>query len=296
MNIFVGTANAIRQLVFDFSVLPFPNSRLLAEEMHERLSSHWVFKIPGVSKYNIAHDCLHVLFTHGIVNNAMGNALKHWCWKGPKGSRQTVKPDVRLAMILTRVQKLYREYDVSNTLSSLHLKDFIADLDKPHQCRPSLKVKGANCKALVPVFAQLSEELSDNSEVDLKLKEMFHHMHSFTQLLDTCAMFPTTGQTEQTKVSTSTFLSNAKRLNTRCAAESLQWSLQYKHHNAWNLAEGFQYMNPRFNWCFKGEDLVGIISKMCHSVVHGCKATNVNLKLFEKYRYQLCMKFTNLER
>ena len=165
---------------FDFSVLPFPNSRLLADEMHERLSAHWVFKIPGVSKHNIAHDCLHVLFTHGIVNNAMGNALKHWCWKGPMGSRQTVKPDVRMAIIFTRVQELYREYDVSNTLSSLHIKDFIADLDKPHQCKPSLKVKGAHCKALVPVFAQLSKELSDNSEVDVKIMDMFHHTHSFT--------------------------------------------------------------------------------------------------------------------
>lgn len=50
-------------------------------------------------------------------------------------------------------------------------------------------------------------------------------------------------------------------------------------------------MNPRFNWCFKGEDFVGIVAKMCHSVAHGCKSTAVVFKLFEKYRYQLTLKF-----
>jgi hypothetical protein len=221
----------------------------------------------------------------------MGNALKHWCWKGPKGSRQTVKPEVRLGKIFQILQELYRDLAVEHTLSSLGLKDFIADVDKPHQCKPSLKIKGANCKALVPVFAKLSAELCDGSETDLKIKEMFHHMSVFTILLDTSPMIPGLEQVSQAKDSMAGFLKAFEWLHKGKDPESFHWVLQYKHHNAWHLAESFQYMNPRFNWCFKGEDFVGIVAKMCHSVAHGCKSIAVAFKLFEKYRYQLTLKF-----
>jgi hypothetical protein len=281
---------------FDFSTLPFPNKRAFNDEMRSRLSTHWVFRIPGVTRYNVAHDCLHVFFTHGVVSNAMGNALKHWCWKGPKGSRQSVKPEVRLGMIFQRIQQLYRELGVENTLSSLSLKDFLVDVDKPHQCKPSLKVKGANCKGLVHVFAVLSKELSDNSATDLKISEMFHHRSVFTKLLDTCPMFPSPDQAAAAETSMAVFLQNFYWLHRAKEPDSLQWNLQYKHHNAWHLTESFRFMNPRFNWCFKGEDFVGSVAQMCHSVVHGSKSTAVSLKLFEKYRYQLTLKLIKLNR
>lgn len=214
---------------FDFTTLPFPNPRLFNDELNSRLSSHWVFRIAGVTRYNVAHDCLRVLFTHGNVNNAMGNALKHWRWKSPKGSRQTVKPDIRLAKIFQRIQQLYGEMDVQNCLSSLSLKDFIYDLDKPHQRKPSLKIKGANCKALVHVFAQLSTDLCDGSESDLKIKEMFHNMSMFTRLLDTSPMIPGSDQANMARASTAGFLQSFEWLHKRKDPESIHWVLQYKH-------------------------------------------------------------------
>ncbi len=230
-----------------------------------------------------------MLYTHGVVNNAMGCTLKHWCWKGPKGSRQSVPPADRLAAIFSRIQRLYRDLGVSNTLTSLHLKDVIGDVAKPHASKPSLRIKGANCKGLVQVFVALAKELNSGSDTDQHILAMFQGIGTFTDLLDTCPMFPSVAEAEQAIESMAAFLKNFQWLGRNCDDEML-WVMQYKHHTAWHLAQGFRYMNPRWSWCFKGEDLVGKISRLGASVVHGCKATGVSYKLFEKYRFLLHLK------
>lgn len=183
---------------------------------------------------------------------------------------------------------------MENTLSSLRLRDFLADESKPHQFKPNLKIKGADCKALVPVFAQLSQELCDNSEYDLHVFTLFQQMAQFVNLLDTAPMMPEPHQIELAQQSMAGFLKTVEWLRGQHADDPLLWSMQYKHHNAWHLAEGFKFMNPKFNWCFKAEDFVGRVATIGHSVVHGSKATVVNLKLFEKYRFLLHLKVMQL--
>ena len=43
-------------------------------------------------------------------------------------------------------------------------------------------------------------------------------------------------------------------------------------------------MNPTKHMCFLGEDYVGLISKLAHSVSFGVSSTRLTLKVVPKYR------------
>ena len=122
---------------FDFSgtAADIP-SRTIAEELHQRLSKHKVFTIKGLSHFNIAQDMLHICFVHGVVNKAMGSALKEWCWKDGRG-RQKDPPATRLGWLFSRIQTLYIE---RSRLSNLFLKMFL-NPKEPHAHYPELKCK-----------------------------------------------------------------------------------------------------------------------------------------------------------
>ena len=157
---------------FDFHHLHAIPRRTVAEEMEKRLSSHPIFTIKGVSHFNIAQDMLHICFVHGIVNKAIGSALKEWCWKDGKGARQKDSPATRLGWIFSRIQTLYSEFRAQRRLSNLKLKMFV-NPEKPHQQCPELKCKGAECKWLTKIFKVISQELHDGTEKSEHTQWMF---------------------------------------------------------------------------------------------------------------------------
>ena len=65
-----------------------------------------------------------------------------------------------------------------------------------------------------------------------------------------------------------------------------------KHHSFMHLLWGSKYLNPRVSWCFAGEDYVGQIAKLGHSVSMGVSATRIPLKLAPKYRILLHLHLT----
>ena len=68
-----------------------------------------------------------------------------------------------------------------------------------------------------------------------------------------------------------------------------------KHHTFIHLLWSSRYLNPRMQWCFKGEDFVGQISKLTHSISMGVSSTRLSLKVAPKYRVLLHFKLTRPE-
>ncbi len=136
----------------------------------ERLGTHPVFRLPGVSRHNVSHDALHVLYTKGTLAHSCGSILHELCWQGP--GRQSVKPADRLEVIFKRTQQLYGELGVPHgkRLNMLKLSMF-TDVDKPHQQHPFLKTKGGEMKHFVPVLTCVAKETSrtpmDKVKVDM---------------------------------------------------------------------------------------------------------------------------------
>ena len=274
---------------FDYSATAHAiPQRTVAEELGSRLSKHKLFTIKGLSHFNIAQDMLHICFVHGVVNKAIGSALKEWCWKDGKG-KQKDHPATRLGWIFSRIQTLYAERNIASRLSNLTLKMFL-DPEKPHQQYPALKCKGAECKWLTRIFHTLAGELHDGSVKADHIQALFKHMADFQDVVDQSPLSPNEHQATQVENHMKQFLFHYQWLSDQ-SGEEYMWHKVFKHHMAVHLAHNFKFMNCKFNWCFKSEDFVGKISIIAHSVCFGVKSTAITQKLMEKYRLLMYIKF-----
>lgn len=57
-----------------------------------------------------------------------------------------------------------------------------------------------------------------------------------------------------------------------------------KHHSFLHLLWDSKHLNPKFTLCFKGEDFVGQVSCLTHSVSMGVSSTRLSSKVVGKYR------------
>ena len=57
-----------------------------------------------------------------------------------------------------------------------------------------------------------------------------------------------------------------------------------KHHSFLHLLWNSKHLNPKLHWCFQGEDFVGQISKLTHSVSTGVSSTRLSSKVVGKCR------------
>ena len=162
--------------------------------------------------------------------------------------------------------------------------------DRPHQEKPFLRTKAAECKGLVPVFAALALEFNDGSETDSHLIQMYEAMSQFLLLLEASPMFPSPDQAIAARTSMSDFLRIYKQLQAARASELL-WHCTIKFHMCQHLADSFKWSNPRYSWCFKHEDKVGKISRLGHSACFGVSVMALSDKIAEKYRYMQLKRF-----
>lgn len=262
--------------------MPVAPCRSFDDEKSNRLSKHPIFTIPGVSRFNICQDAMHIVYCNGILAHAMGNFLKKQCWKDD-ASRQTVAPKVRVDLLFQRIQQLYKETNSDNRLSNLTLNMFL-DPGKPHQSKPYLKMKAGECRELVPVFKQLAHDLNTGTVYDNKMCHLFDSIAAFDELVSRCSLFPTATQAEQAIQHMDEFLKANDWLHENEENDNM-WHIVFKHHMAGHLAQAFRFMNPRCYWCFKAEDFVGKLAKLAHSCTYGTKNVQVAAKIIKKYTY-----------
>lgn len=243
---------------------------------------------------HVRGDPLHILFCKGLYGHLIGSILHYCCWKEGPGQRPTKKPTERLAVIFNQIQIEYSKQDCKNRLTNLKISMF-SDAGKPWANWANLGIKAGESKhllpALLPVLRKLFEKSNEPCEEHMLLAAT--SLEKLVDLWDQSGTFLTQREYEKSLHLGGTFLNSYSYLN--------NWSLEKdrksfhivpKHHSFLHLLWGAKHLNPRIAWCFAGEDFVGQISKLGHSVSMGVSATRLSLKIAPKYRILIHLHLT----
>lgn len=255
--------------------------------------SHPVFRVEGVTEKTCGHDVLHVLYCKGVLSHLLGSTLHTMLW--PRRGRQTVAPAARLATIFDRVCQLYSERKTPTRLTNLHIKMF-TDEAKPWVTHPFLKVKGSECRHLLPIITIISGEIGTGSEHDNKRTLALTAITRFCQHLDDCDTFLTDGQATLALQLCEEFFEHYIWLQEWATREGREtYHSTIKFHMLHHIALCARFLNPKVLWCFKAEDNIGKLAIMAHSVSFGVKSTHLSTKLCAKYREFLHFRLTRGE-
>ena len=81
------------------------------------------------------------------------------------------------------------------------------------------------------------------------------------------------------------FLNTYQWLSQECSkADKKQYNIVPKFHYFYHLVQQSRDINPRFVWCYGGEDLVGRPSSLAHSCIRGTPGPQVPSRMMAKYR------------
>ena len=89
-----------------------------------------ILTLPGVSSQMVKGDCLHILFSHGVLSHFLGSVLHTMVYYEGPGKRSAVPPADRLGKIFTHVQKHYSEQGCKSRMTNLKLS-MITDQKNP---------------------------------------------------------------------------------------------------------------------------------------------------------------------
>ena len=157
-------------------------------------------------------------------------------------------------------------------------------------------LKAANVRALVPMCAELARQYRDASDevrrhmlaMICKLSKLYDIMHSSGLVV------PEASHLQMVEASDK-FLLHYNWLSKAAVQNTIKmWLVVPKFHYHYHLVEGFWGLNPKYFWCYGGEDLVGRASTLCHSCVRGTANHEVSSKMLEKYRVAMHLKWTRL--
>jgi len=257
----------------------------LKQELKSRRSKHRIFTVPGITRFNVQHDPLHVFYHNGILGHFFGSFIHELIWvEGP--GHQKLAPQHRLSVLWQRVQELHKERKTSTRVTSLQLS-MIANTKAPHAGFPYLRLSASETKHLVPIIAQVAAEVHQPScpRSHHKLQAAIA-IQQFCDLLDSSGPVPTAAEARAAVASMGEFLSNYQALHDWAIENNrMLYHVVPKFHMAWHMAYEFEYLNPRFAWTFKCEDYVGQISKLGHDCTFGMSRMNVSRPICGKIRH-----------
>lgn len=249
-------------------------------------SDHPVFQLPHVSSRNVRGDPMHILFCKGLYGHLIGSILHYLCYHEGPGKVTVKKPWERLALIFEEIQGQYKLQELEHRLTNLKLSMF-TDAAKPWASKASLDCKAGEGKHLLPAFVPVLEKIFKGTaeQSELKMLQAASSLEKLVSLWCGAESFLSTQQFNKSMALGKEFLVAYQWLN--------EWSLEKgrnsfaivaKHHTFIHLLWNSKFMNPTRHWCFLGEDYVGHMSKLAHSVSFGVSSTKLTTKISPKYR------------
>ena len=239
--------------------------------MPETHGQHPVFSIPGCTARMCRWDSLHVLYTKGLYGHILGSCLHYLCWYDPPGNRQKVQPSDRLNVIFREIQKQYTLQKVGCRLTNLQVKMFVKDLKSPWSTWANLTAKGAECKHLAPCLLPVFKASLDLSRPEHpRLVECLQCLVALTKALDESDVFLTDNEFNAFFDLAKRFVESYSWLNAHFeAAGRPLFHIVNKSHSFLHWAWEAFYVSPKLHACWLGEDFVGRMAKLGHSISLG---------------------------
>ena len=112
-------------------------------------------------------------------------------------------------------------------------------------------------------------------------------------IIDDAGMFLTSAEHSELTVALGHFNGHYAWLNKWAEAQDkLLFNITIKFHMNVHLVASAQFLNPRYFWCFRGEDYVGKVSALAASVSMGVGIIALSQKVVMKYRHWLHLRLT----
>lgn len=265
------------------TTIPTPARRRLKPS-----TDHPVMDIPGVSVESCGLDCLHVLEL-GLVAHLIGSLFFELCYFELQGTRMSC-----LAQLFQRILQIYDEHGIKCRIGTLKY-EYFCDVKAPHKHYPCLHasaIKGRETRYLVPVALELAKENNTSQHSGHRVK-CFEHLNAVYELLDLKVFHFTPSQQQQFQDHMHKCLLHYLILHKEAAAAGKKiWNMTMKSHYAAHIAMQAEYCNPRVNWCYGSESMVGHISRLAQSCLSGTAAHLVSESLMTKYRISMHILFS----
>jgi hypothetical protein len=244
-------------------------------------SDHVINTIIGWSPWHYHFDWLHCVDL-GTTSHALGNLFFEIVYVSLKNKSRATACQQLAAVVLHESARS----EHGSPISSLELKHFVADTSRPHKDYPQLHhLKAGEVRSLIAAGVALAREYNDGSPKWKHILRLMTAQSNMYNILYMSGIVMTAEQYNIFQQSIKMFLLSYTWLGRQSVQEStLRWSMIPKHHYLGHIMQTSRFLNPRFTWCYGGEDLVGKISCLAHSCVAGTSSVDVQSKVLAKYR------------
>eukprot|EP00969_Alexandrium_andersonii_P332416 14689687-Alexandrium_andersonii.AAC.1 len=273
-----GFCNATKQGGVDNRWLDFRPRTSWHTASSVATNSHPLTNVVGWSVWHFTLDWMHIVDL-GIASYGCANILFDIVFN--KLSHLPRAAAVNTVAELLSTEELSQGGDFDR----LELHHF-CNPKKPHQEHPTMHhLKAAHIRGLVGKLPAVFQKYCGKSMYDSVQKKMIVALATFYETMHEGDMFFNDTQwTRFQKASTDFLLSYNWLASQADTAGKVIYNVVPKHHYFYHLMQQSRYMNPRFCWCYGGEDLVGRASSLAHSCTKGTPPAQVPAKMMLKYR------------
>lgn len=248
--------------------------------------SHPLFQIPGVSLHTVSLDWLHVVDL-GAASLAVANVLFDIVVKNNTPAERAARlGEVTAAILCHRPEH-------GSQVTSFDLKNFCNPRALTTEY-PALRfLKAAEIRGMIPEIARLCRERCDGSVWGMHQLRMIDALAAAYRAIHDGDVVLRGADFERLRAAVGTFLLEYSYLS-RCALDAgrVVYNVIPKCHYMHHLMVSAQWLNPRFTWCYTGEDLVGKASVLAHSCSMGTPCYSVPEKMMQKYRLAMHIQWS----
>ena len=235
------------------------------EALKKAPSGHILFSgvIPGLSTKMVRGDCLHIIFTKGVLGHLLGSILHYFLWYDGVGVSQAVPPETRLGTIFQALQQEYVTQAIPTRISNLRMT-MITNPKEPHKTWANLDLKASETKWFLMAFAPVLKELVTlEKEHEAAMLHAVDKMAELIRLFDQGDVFLTEAEWVKAMELGDGFLKKYDFLSAWALEKGRQlFHIVMKHHTFQHLVENAKFLNPKTHWTFSSEDFVGKISTL----------------------------------
>ena len=212
-------------------------------------SAHSLFsgQVPGLTTKMVRGDCLHIIFTKGVLGHLLGGIIHYLCYYNGPGVTQVIPPEARLGAFFEALNKEYQKQGSPTRVSNLRLS-MITDPKTPHASYATLDLKAAETKHFLHAFILVAEEILEKGEAHEKaMLEAMECMSQLTLIFDQADAFLSEVEWAHAMSLATSFLSRYEYLSA--------WALEkgrtlfnkvMKFHTFQHLVENSRFLNPEF--------------------------------------------------